>query len=272
MKRLIVSLFLSSACFLLPSAANAVTLTPTASPSAKPTSKPTENPSAITELKERIASRVAQLRLVEKRGTMGEVTNVTLTQITLSDLRRNIRFVDIDELTKFSSPSANPPAGGSFGISDITKGTMLGVTGLYNKQSRRIMARFIEVASPPLTIHGVVEAVDAKEFTIRVVTREGKTFTVDVQTTTKTQVYTKDTGLTRSGFSKIKEGQRISVVGYKAAKEQTRITPSRILLLPDVPKDPAIKLTISPSPEPSPTATASPSPTTPRVRKTTPTP
>lgn len=257
MKKLIVSLFLSSTFSLLPSAANAVTLTPTASPS------------AITELKERIASRVAQLRLVEKRGAMGEVTGVTLTQITLSDLRGNIRFVDIDELTKFSSPSAKE----AFGISDITKGTVLGVTGLYNKQSRRIMARFIEVASPPLTIHGVVEAVDAKEFTIRVVTREGKTFTVEVQTTTKTQVYAKDTGLTRSGFSKIKEGQRIGVVGYKAAKEQTRITPSRILLLPDVPPDPAIKLTISPTTEPSPTATATPSlTTTPRVRRTTPTP
>ena len=54
-----------------------------------------------------IASRVAQLKLVEKRGIIGTVTNVTNTQITLSDIQNNTRFIDVDELTKFTSAKAS---------------------------------------------------------------------------------------------------------------------------------------------------------------------
>src|SRR3990167_5837024 len=88
-----------------------------------------------------IASRVAQLNLVEKRGIIGKVTEATNTQITLSDIKGDTRFVDVDELTKFSSPNAK----GTFGISDITKDATVGILGLYNKESRRILARFVNV-------------------------------------------------------------------------------------------------------------------------------
>jgi hypothetical protein len=53
-----------------------------------------------------IASRVAQLKLVEKRGIIGVVTNTTNTQITVTDSQNNTRFIDVDELTKFSNPIA----------------------------------------------------------------------------------------------------------------------------------------------------------------------
>ena len=52
-----------------------------------------------------IASRVAQLKLVEKRGIIGEVTESTNVQITVTDSQNNTRFIDVDELTKFSDPN-----------------------------------------------------------------------------------------------------------------------------------------------------------------------
>ena len=104
-----------------------------------------------------IASRVAALKLVEKRGIIGIVTDVTNTQIVVTDLQNNTRFVDVDELTKFSNPAFK----GTYGISDITKNTTIGVLGLYNKESRRILARFVNVATTPFIIHGGVSAIDS---------------------------------------------------------------------------------------------------------------
>jgi len=119
-------------------------LGPGAGAAATPTPTTESLETQINDLKDKIASRVAELKLVEKKGIIGTVTDSSDTQITLSDLSTNIRFVDVDELTKFSSSLSK-----SFGISDVEKGQTLGVLGLYNKQSRRILAREVNVLSKP---------------------------------------------------------------------------------------------------------------------------
>ncbi len=172
-----------------------------------------------------IASKVAQLKLVEKRGIVGTVSDVSNTQITLSDLAGRIRFVDVDELTKFSSPNAKGP----FGISDISKGDTLEVLGLYNKESRRLLGRFVNVISLPTIIHGVIIAIDSKNFNFSVATDNNKLTSVDIETTTKILSYTKDAGLARLGFSKVKENENIIIVGK-----------AQIYIFPDIPKNPNI--------------------------------
>lgn len=178
-----------------------------------------------------IASRVAQLKLVEKRGIIGTVTNSTNTQITLSDIQSNTRFVDVDELTKFTSPKSK----GTFGISDITKGTTLGILGLYNKDSRRILARFITVVSVPTLIQGGVTSADDKNFTVDILTIDGRKFTVDIDYTSTTYSYSASSGHIKSGFSKIKEGYSIIVSGSLDAKNENRISASRVIIFPEIP-------------------------------------
>lgn len=259
MKRLfLVLLFTIYSLLFTMDAADAVSPTPSPVPTKE---------SAISELKERIASRVAQLKLVEKRGLVGEVTDISHSQITLSDVRNNIRIVDVDEFTKFSSPSANPPAGG-FGISDITKGATLSVVGLYNKQSRHIMARFVDVTSLPTFVFGAVASIDKDNFTLTVVANNQETRVIDVATTTKTQSYTKDTGLVRSGFSKIEVGNRVVVVGFPEKKEKRKLLALRIVVFPQLSPNPKINLFLQPTLTPTPTAI--PTPTQP-IRRTTPT-
>ncbi len=229
--------------FHRPPAANA--LTPTPKLSLTPTTSPTPGQKShlidnldqqINDLKDRIASRVAQLKLVEKRGAIGTVMDISGTQITLTDLRKNTRFVDVDELTKFSSPSAK----GTFGISDITKGTKLGVLGLYNKQSRRILARFVDVLVTPTVLNGAIASIDSGKFSFKMVTADEKQYTVDIENITKTRVYTKADGLTKSGFSKIAENENVLVVGFPDVKNANKIIASRIILFPDLPVNPKI--------------------------------
>lgn len=212
----------------------------------------------VDKLKDRIASRVAELKLVERRGIIGHATAISNTQLTITDTQNNTRFIDVDEITKFSSPSAKT----SFGISDITKGDQVGILGLYNKQSRRLLARFVDMLILPKIIHGAVLSTNSDDFTITIVTEKKEQIVADVQTTTKTSTYTKGADLVRSGFSKIKEGERIMVVGFPDKKEKNRITASRIIVFPDVPKNPKITLSAAPKPTSTPqiatpTATAS---------------
>lgn len=241
MKQLLTSCLILTLALTFATKTLAVSPTPTAKTTVSPAKAAEEQDSVLdkqlNDLKDRIASRVAQLKLSEKRGVMGIVTESSDTQITLIDLQGDTRFIDVDEFTKFSSPSAK----GSFGISDITKGTKVGVLGLYNKQSRRIMARFVTVASSPLFLSGAVGTVDGENFSFILIDDDGKQTTVDVETVTKTSLYEKGEDLAKAGFSKIATGQRAFVVGYPDKKEPNRLVGSRILLFPSIPPNPLIK-------------------------------
>lgn len=183
-----------------------------------------------------IASRVAQLKLVEKRGIIGAVTDVTNTQITVTDQQDNTRFIDVDELTKFS----NPDVRGAFGISDITKDSIVGILGLYNKESRRILARFVNVTTIPVIIHGGVSQVDSENYSINVTTEEGKQMIVDIENLTRTYSYTQKDGYIRSGFSKIKENYNIIATGVLDKKNKNTLIATRVIIFPEIPSSPKV--------------------------------
>lgn len=229
MKKLSLILLLVTCYLLLTTSAHAVTLTPTPTVEDKTTQ-------IRDQLITNIASRVAQLKLVEKRGIIGTVTDVTNTQITVTDLQNNTRFIDVDELTKFSNPAAK----GAFGISDITKDTTIGVLGLYNKESRRILARFVDVITTSTIVHGGVSATDNINYSFNIATEEGKQMTVDVENLTRTYSFTQTGDLVRSGFSKIKENYNIIAIGVMDKKNKDTLIATRIIFFPEIPSSPKV--------------------------------
>lgn len=183
----------------------------------------------VDELKTRIASKVAELNLVEKKAILGLVTEISDTQITLQTINNDTRFADVDELTKFSSSST-----GSFGISDIKKGMSLGVIGLFNKDSRRTQARLIyEEQKPPVVIYGAVYSIDAKSFNIVVAKENGAKNIVEIETVTKTYTYS-DGDLIKAGFTKIKEGETVVAIGVLDIANKNKLVASRVLLFPEI--------------------------------------
>ena len=220
MKKVLKILF----CFILlitlivTKAAFALTPTPTASVQTQ-----------VDELKTKIASKVAQLKLVEKRGIIGTVTDSSDTQITLTDTNGNTRIVDVDEITKFSSPSSD-----SFGISDIRKGSLLGVLGIYNKDSKRLLARDITSVSPyPKIIFGAVASIDKGKFEITVVKQNQQRIVAEIEDITRTYSYSGDT-LAKSGFSKMAEKSTVIVIGFSDKQDPAKIIALRIIILPDI--------------------------------------
>jgi hypothetical protein len=193
------------------------------------TPTPTTTTTLLEKVANEIASKTAQLNLVEKRGIVGTVTDSSGTQITLSDVNGNIRFIDVDELTKFSSSSSK-----SYGLSDVTKGTILGVLGLYNKQSRRILARDITVESPfPTVIYGTVSNIDKTNYEISIVKENKKTVVIEIQDITRTNSFSAGQSI-KSGFSKILNGETIIAVGLPDKQDASKILPTNIILLPDI--------------------------------------
>lgn len=260
MKKNLISLFLISLYLSFPalptgrfiSSSYAITSTPKTTRTPSPTSSLIEK--QIDSLTSKIASRVAQLKLVEKKGVMGEVTDVSNTQITINDIHGDTKFIDVDEFTKFTSSTSKT----SFGISDISKGDRLGILGLYNKESRRILARFVDVINLPQVIHGVISDIDSKNFTLVVTSQDNKTRDIDMQSSTKTVSY--DAGkkaLVKGGFSKLQIGQTIIVVGYPDKKDSNLFEASRVIILPDIAVNPNIKIK-TPTDTPSPTSKLKP--------------
>lgn len=232
MKRIIFGTVIALCGLVFFSHTGLATTTPT------PTATVSQSEEQINNLKDRIASRVAQLNLVEKRGIIGTVSDVSETQLTITDLKGNVRIIDVDELTKFSSPSAKP----SFGISDITKGSTIGAIGLYNKDSKRLLARWIDVMILPKVFSGGILTLDKDNYTFTIATIDNQTVSIDVENITRTSSFTKAGGLVKSGFSKLVAGQRVMIVGFPSSKDPNLLVASRILLFPDLPVNPQITL------------------------------
>jgi hypothetical protein len=228
--------------FFVTSSVNAATPSETPVPSKKAGLDAKLN-AQISELKEKIASRVSELNLVERRGIIGVVSEVSGNKITIKDVSGKTRFIDVDEITKFSSASNK-----SFGLSDLTKGTRVSALGLYNKQSKRILARFINTSIDPTIINGAITALDDKNFFITITTDDQKQIKLDIQTNSKIFSYDKKDGLARSGFSKLVLGNRVMAIGFPDKKDATTIVPNRVTEFTDIPKSPKIS---APEPEES---------------------
>lgn len=242
---------------LIVSPANAASATPAPTKSNDPVKEKLDD--QINQLKEKIASRVSELNLVEKRGIIGTVTEVKGTSITLTDTAQNTRFVDVDEITKFASEGVT-----NYGLSDIKPGAKLSVLGIYNKQSKRLLARYVNSYTNPTIYSGAITAIDAKNFQITVMTPEQKEIKVDVETSTKLSSYTPQDGLAKNGFSRLTVGERISFAGEQGS-EASLVKANRIVSFIGIPKDPRIvvagastaspaaTITVSTTPQPTPT-------------------
>lgn len=211
-----------------------VTPTGKAKPITTPPASPTNSPELdrIQKIKEMVAKKVQQLNLVEKRGIIGDIKDTSTTQIIIKDEDGNQRTIDIDELTKFQD---SPGSSKTFGVSDIKAGNKLAFIGLYNKDTKRLLARFVTRAtSIPEQLEGVITDKNVKDFTLTITTQKGTKKTIDIQVSTKIQLHTKD-GLVKSGFSKIETGQRIFVVGFPGLKDKTLFEASRVIVFQSIP-------------------------------------
>lgn len=202
--------------------------TTTATPSGNQIPESEEEIERVQRIKDIVASKVAELNLVEKRGIIATITESSNTKIKAVDNKNNDIEIDVDELTNFDFEDED------FGISDLEVGLIYSFVGLYNKDSEKLLARFIsQPNSIPDYLNGAISKINEADFQIDVVDAEGKTSTIDIEKSTGTMLIDDSGELKKSGFSSLVVGQKIIVVGFST--DEDTISSTRIIHFIQIP-------------------------------------
>ena len=232
----IITLTILTVLLSIFSAGSVSAQTKSTTPTPTPKGLKEEGIEQIQKIKDIVASKVAELNLVEKRGFTGTVATTNTTQITIKDSANLQRILDIDDLTKFEGSDKE-----TFGISDIKSGDKLLFLGLYNKETKHLLARQIKKSGNiPIIISGIVSNVSSDDFQLEVITENNTKIKVDVEKSTKTSSVSKNGTIEKSGFSKVKLHERILVTGFPDPTDTKTINAERLLHFLDI--TPSVKM------------------------------
>lgn len=243
-KSLVILIFLFSNFYFLLSTSYAATPTPAGKTS------PTDSVEIekIQKIKDIVASKVAELDLVEKRGLIGTIKDNKKMHLVITDIKGKTRNIDVDELTNFSIGNKDE----KLGVSDLEKDTLYSFVGLYNKDTERLLVRTVTKASTiPDFFEGIITSINEGTFQIEIVNSKGEKKTADVQKTTKTNLSTVDGKIVKSGFSKLESGQRVIVAGFLDLKDSNLIASTRVIHFDEIPPSKEMQqfMKISPTPQ-----------------------
>lgn len=222
-------------------------VSPTAKTTITPTTAVTDK---IQELKEKVASRVAALKKESMQGISGTVKSVSESVLIL--LKEGTEYsIQFDEDTRTYAIDTNLQKK-EIKLSATEKDNYVTVIGVINTQEKSGTARLVIEKEPNIVLIGKVDSVSTKDGTITLTGTDNKTYTADIEVTTKNNLYdSKKETLAKIGLSKIEAGSYIHVYGT-AGKEGNRVTAARILILPKA---------LTAKEEPTPTAQATQTPT-----------
>lgn len=234
--------------------------------SASGTPIPSSIQTKIDDLKERLATKVAELRKTTPKAIYGKVTNVTVSTLTIDLGGKAVRIELTDDIKVAQVLKGKRTA---LSIDKVTKGDEVTVFGDYDSTLDLLKAKyiFIENDTLPQRIVGTVQTVDRTNFNFSVKGVDGQTYTVDVETTTKSNVWNKNGTIEKAGFSKVVEGSFVSVLGDTDLKKTNYLSGNRILIINLVEPTPTPTKEVTPTPTKKAAATT-PAPT----KKTTVTP
>lgn len=249
-RKLLVSIF---ACFLtvVPSVL-AASATPSATPKTSTVSATTKK---IEDLKDRLATKVAELRQTSRRAIYGTVKSTSITSFVVETKTKDVKIELTDEIKVVQNLKGKRT---TLTTEDIAKGDTVTVFGEYDTMLDLLKAAvvIIQSAAIPERVAGQVTARDDKEFTLTITTPQGQTYTIDIEKATKALAWDREKKeIGKSGFSKIATGSTIHVVGSAVPKKERRINADRILDLSN------LSAPVGQIAQPTPTKQSTPTPT-----------
>lgn len=173
----------------------------------------------IEVLKEKIATKVAQLRENDKGGGSGTIKslgNSTLT-LTTKNGEQTFSYSDDTVFFKMTDGSKSDALDASY-AKKLKVGDQIAILGYYDSNHTTLAAKYIYVVTIPLHIIGKIADIDKGNFTITVKEAKGNTL-IDIETYTKIYSYSKKTGLGRGGFSKLSENDAVHIFATPNPKE-----------------------------------------------------
>ena len=234
--------------FLLTLGAN-ISAAPTGTPSESQSPSPTVSDKAkqIDDLKERLATKVAELKQSKRQAIYGTIKSVSVSTFTVETATKDLKIERTDDIKIFQKIKGVRT---ELKIENLEKGDIVAVFGEYDATLELLKAKIVIIqSSDPLRIAGKITEMSKSDYTITIQTTDSKTYTIDFETITKTSVWN-GKELQKGGFSKLIPGDIIHVTGTAVPKKENRVSATRITNLGG-----------GTLPSPTPATTASPSAT-----------
>lgn len=204
-----------------------LTLLPAGQVGAAPESTPTANVKQIEDLKDRLATKVAELRQSQRRAIAGTVKTVSVSTATIQTKEKDIKVELADDMKIIQYLKGKRT---NLTIDDVSKGDRVVVFGQYDATLDLMKAKVIVIENAATQrISGTVTAISKDEYTVTLAAADQKTYVIDIETVTKINLWTDEKGLTKGGFSKMSVGDTIHVVGTAVPKKENRLSAIRIL-------------------------------------------
>jgi len=217
----------------------AISPSPTPTPEESVTTVPTKTVidelKKIEQLKEKIATKVAEIRATDKGASGGVVKSITNSAITITTEKGEMNISYADDLQVFSSTE-----GGQIesSVKKIKEGDEISVFGYFDQTKTSLTAKYVYLPKKILYSIGKIVDIDKTNYTITVKEPQGNTI-VDIEIYSKISLFTKGKGLVKIGFSKLKVGDSVHVMGTPNTKEENRLSALRIIDLTfDIPQTP----------------------------------
>lgn len=261
------------AIFLLTGKTLAVVST-SSSEATKPGTLRDDQKEQIKDLRERVATKVAELKEKMRRAWVGNIKSISGKTITLT-VKNSDKTVVTDENTLFFRIGAD--ARKKIALTDLVVDEKIVAFGQVNEETNQMTAKVIIAKVLPFNLNGKVTAINSQAKTLTVASKKGN-FTIIIEANTKILIWEKGQGLNNAELGQIKVNDRVHVNGLtpvKPKENENQITAKRILVLPgkalgitdENTATPAASTKASPtaspssSPKASPTATPKTSPT-----------
>lgn len=211
----------------------------------------------IDELKQRLATKVAELRSVVKRAMYGTVKSVSVASATVETSTKDIK-IELGDTVSVAQMIGGKRT--TLTTDQVSVGDPITVFGTYDETLDLLKAQFIFIESSIVTQHvsGTVTDVDQKNFTATIETQEGRSIIVDIEKVTKTSSWNPTDGIVKSGFTKVVIGDTLHVTGTAEPKKDGRISALRILDLGNLS---GVKPTPTPTTTPEASDSGTPKPT-----------
>lgn len=209
----------------------------------------------VEDLKERLATKVAELKKVERKAVFGKVKSVSISSVTIETKTKNLKIELPDTVVVIQYLKGQRT---KLTTGDIDKDDMVAVFGEYDATVDILKASVIVIQNTVTQrVTGTITAIDKTDYTLTMTGDDGKTYVMDIETTTKAITWDQTSGITKWGFSKMNIGNFIEVLGSPVPKKENRLSAVRIL---DLGNSSTSTTTSAPSPTPS-SASASATPT-----------
>jgi hypothetical protein len=210
-----------------------------ASPSGKisPTAKPTQEATSssiisklkqIETLKEKIATKVAELREKDTSGILGTIKKIDSGTMIVTSQGVDKKVTYSDDTVYYQLKDGDRTDAKN---TILKEGALIGIVGIYNSDKSSLAAKTVYTEDINYNVYGKVSDIDRDSYTITVKTKDGSQV-VDIETTTKVFIYSENKKVEKSGFSKLKVGDPVHVFSTFKQKESGKIRGDKIYALP----------------------------------------